>query len=75
MKQEKSDQELSITMGKNLRKFRLAKDLSQKDVADFLKVSQMTISRYENGKALGMRAGKLFSLCKLYEIKASDIVG
>lgn len=41
-----------ITFGENLREFRIKQHLTQKEVANILKISRQSISKWENNQAL-----------------------
>lgn len=57
-----------------LKEARIDKDMTQTDVANFLKTSKQQISIYENGKQ-EMTVGKLRDLCALYNVSADYILG
>lgn len=42
--------ELNKTIGENLRKYRIARALSQENVAEYLKMSQSGYAKYERGE-------------------------
>ena len=53
-----------MNIGENVKKYRLLKNLTRKDLANGLEVSESTISRYENGK----REPNMDTLKKISEI-------
>ena len=56
----------------NLRKFRLAMNLSQEYIAKNLSVSQQAIAKWETGEALP-RADKLPKLAKILNCTVDDL--
>ncbi len=61
-------------MYKNIKNLRENKDLTQKEVAEILNVSQTTYSRYENGK-LNIPSTTLIRLSKFYNISVDYLLG
>ena len=57
-----------------IRELREDNDLSQQDVAKYLKVHQTTYSSYELGK-LGVTADILIKLSAFYKVSADYILG
>ena len=57
-----------------LRDLREDKDLSQKDIADYLHISQATYSRYESGK-LDIPSAALISLAKYHGVSVDYLLG
>lgn len=58
----------------NLRKFRKSKKVSQTELADYVGISQRTISHYENGSA----EPSLITLCQIadyLQTTLDDLVG
>ncbi|MEI5993604.1 helix-turn-helix transcriptional regulator [Candidatus Enterococcus mansonii] len=43
---------MTVEIGKQIKKFRQERDISQQELADYLKVSRQTISKWELGKSL-----------------------
>lgn len=62
-----------MTLGKRLKKARVAKDFSQADVADFLNISRQSISRWETDKAYP-DIDNLVELSKYYEISIDELL-
>lgn len=61
-------------MYKRIRDLREDKDLSQKEIAALLNISQSTYSRYESG-FLDIPSEILISLSKLYGVSTDYILG
>lgn len=61
-------------MYKRIRDLREDKDLSQKEIAALLNISQSTYSRYESG-FLDIPSEILISLSKLYSVSTDYILG
>jgi len=59
-------------MSKNIREFRKAANLSQKDVGDALGVTQATVSAWELATA-SPRSNLLLPLCRLLSISLEDL--
>ena len=57
-----------------LKELRLENDLTQIEMADFLKIDQPTWSIYENGKSL-IGTPFLYMLCKNYKLSADYLLG
>lgn len=57
-----------------IRALREDKDLSQKDLADMLQVSQATYSRYENGK-LDIPSENLIKLAQIHKVSVDYLLG
>ena len=57
-----------------LRDLREDKDLSQKDIADYLHISQATYSRYESG-VLDISAASLAILAEFYKTIIDYLLG
>lgn len=58
----------------NLRKYRKSRRISQTELADFVGISQRTISHYENGSA----EPSLITLCQIADylnVSLDDLVG
>ena len=58
----------------NLRAIRIARGLSQMDVADVLDTTQQVYSRYENGQN-EIPVRHIITLCKFYQISADWLLG
>ena len=67
---------ISMVMGmyKRIRDLREDKDLSQKEMAEILNVSQSTYSRYESGY-LDVPSEILIALSKFYHVSVDYILG
>lgn len=61
-------------MYQRLRDLREDRDLTQQDLADLLKVSQTTYSRYESG-ALDIPSTSLIKLAKFYKTSVDYLLG
>ena len=61
-------------MYQRLRDLREDKDLTQQDVANLLKVSQTTYSRYESG-ALDIPSTSLIKLARFYQTSVDYLLG
>ena len=62
-------------LGKRLKTLRLAKDLSQGQVAEFAGVSQSTLSDIENGKIAPKTLGVLVALAGYHQVSLDYLVG
>lgn len=65
MKKYKSDKEIFIELGQRLKKIRLNKNLTQKEVAKKTGIDRATISQIENGKPTLL--SYFLKLVKLYD--------
>jgi transcriptional regulator with XRE-family HTH domain len=61
-------------MYQRLRDLREDRDLTQQDLADLLKVSQTTYSRYESG-ALDIPSTSLIKLARFYKTSVDYLLG
>lgn len=61
-------------MYQRLRDLREDRDLTQQDLADLLKVSQVTYSRYESG-ALDIPSTSLIKLARFYKTSVDYLLG
>ena len=52
---------------------RVKKNLTQKDVADYLGIKQQTYSKYEKGSPISNDI--IIKLCELYDISADELLG
>lgn len=57
-----------------LKEFRKAKNLSQKALADLLKISPSRISNWEHGKGC-LSAMHLYVLCKIFKVTSAFFLG
>lgn len=58
-----------------LKSRRIELDLTMKQVADAVGVSEATVSRWESGEISDMRRSKIVSLAKILNISPLDIIG
>ncbi len=65
--------DLAATLGANARRFRLAINLSQAEVADAVGVSQQTIFGYESGQSFP-RADTFAALAKVLKVRPWQLV-
>jgi|GEM_PF-6538847 len=63
-------QDLNILMGRNLRKLRLERSLTQDQLADRLRVSSNLVTKWEAGRK-GIGKKLLVKLCKALNVKPS----
>lgn len=61
-------------VGKRLRELRKEQNLTQQDVADYLKIDRSNYSKYELGK-LELNLTMLATLAKYYNVSADYILG
>lgn len=66
--------EISVKVGENLKQARLAKGLTQKQLAAEMKKYQPDYSEYETGK-IQLDYEKIVFLCKRLEITPNDLFG
>lgn len=59
---------------KRLKELREDNDITQKQVAEFMKTSQTMYARYERG-ASELPIRHLITLCKLYDVSADEVLG
>lgn len=62
-----------MTLGERLLKLRKDKNLSQEEVANILKVTRQTVSKWELDQSLP-DFDKIVPLCKLYEISTDELL-
>lgn len=62
-----------MSIGKNLKKYRLLNNLSLRDVSNKLNISTTLIARYEHDEAIP-NSEKLINFSKLYKCKCLDIL-
>lgn len=65
---------ISLKVGGNLKKIRIEKNISIKELALLLNVCQKTILSWENGKTLP-KTNKLIIIAKMYNMRLDDILG
>lgn len=63
-----------MTYLERLKGLREDRDLSQKQIADILRVAQNTYSQYELGKR-AMPIESLVLLCQFYHVSSDEILG
>lgn len=54
---------------------RIELNLTQKDVADYVGVSEATLSRWESGEIKNLRRNRIAALAKVLQIPPSTLVG
>lgn len=64
--------EISKTVGENLKQARLAKGITQKEIAAELKKYQSDYSDYETGR-IQLDYEKIVYLCKRFDITPNDL--
>jgi len=64
--------ELAKIIGNNLKQARKDKNLTQKEVASILKMTQQQYSRFENG-VFELNYAQIIALCDLYDICPNDL--
>lgn len=66
--------DISKTVGDNLKQARIAKGITQKQLADEMKKYQSDYSEYETGK-IQLDYEKIVYLCKRLDITPNDLFG
>lgn len=61
-------------IAKNLKEFRIQKNLTQEELAKSLFISRYTLSRYETNNLL-ISTSSLYELCKRHSVSADKIIG
>ena len=64
--------EIAKIIGKNLKTARKDKNLTQREVAVLLRMTQQQYSRFENG-VFELNYDQILFLCNLYEITPSEL--
>ena len=64
--------EIAKRIGQNLKDARNENNLTQKEVAAMLKMTQQQYSRFENG-IFELNYNQIVTLCKLYGISPNDL--
>lgn len=64
--------ETAKILGKNLKEARKFKQLTQKEVAEILHMTQQQYSRFENG-VFELNYDQILKLCELYEITPNEL--
>ena len=62
----------AIKVGKNLKDARLAKGVTQKEIADEFRFTQQQYSRYESG-VVELNYEQIFAFCKRYDITPNEL--
>lgn len=68
-----SEKEINLTISKNILKYLELKNRSQADLADYVGVTQATVSNWCNGLKMP-RMSKIDLICKFLEINRSDLM-
>lgn len=63
---------LTSTLGNNLKYYRKLRNLTQKEVANFFNMTQQQYSRFENG-VYELNYNQIYEICKLYEITPNEL--
>lgn len=63
------------TIGNNMYRRRTEKNMTQKDIADRVKITLSTISRYESGKILSPKIPVLDSIAKALDMSPLELYG
>ncbi len=64
--------EIAKAIGKNLKNARKDKNLTQREVASLLHMTQQQYSRFENG-VFELNYDQILFLCNLYEITPNEL--
>ena len=62
-----------MNLGENIYKLRIAKNLSQEDLASALEVSRQSVSKWENNSAVP-ELDKLVKMARLFEVSLDELV-
>lgn len=62
-----------MKFGENLKKLRKSKNLSQEDLAEKMKVSRQSVSKWETGDAYP-EMNNILELCKIFHCRINDLV-
>jgi len=73
MKKTKSEIELAISIGENIRRVRTHQAISVNDIAEILKITRVAYGNIESGKT-DITLSRLIKLCKILEIPVHEIV-
>lgn len=66
---------MAVDIGDFLRKQRTRKELTQKEVADFVGVTEATVSRWESGEIGNMRRDRIAKLAAILNISPLHLMG
>jgi len=64
--------QIAVTVGNNLRRLRAEKQLSQKEIADFIHIDNSVYSRIESGEIMASE-DKLIRLAAFYKVDMNKI--
>ena len=64
-----------VELGKSIKKFREAKNMSQTDLGDKVGLSKATISKYEDGKIKKIDIKLIAAMTRALEVEFDDLVG
>ena len=64
-----------MEMKEILKSRRIELNLTQKEVADFVGVSEATLSRWETGEIKNLKRNRISALAKILQLSPSTIVG
>jgi len=70
---ERGDAEMKKVIRITLKAARVNRNLSQKEAADALNVSNRTLCKWENGLSVP-KADKIDAICELYEIPYDNLI-
>ena len=62
-----------INVGLNIKKIRLSKDMTQKDVADLLGITQSAYAKFEKNNAV-LRTDTLIKIANTLNVNAADLL-
>jgi repressor LexA len=68
-----NEKELNLIIASNLNKYLSSRNITQMDLADYMKVSQTTVSNWCNGIKMP-RMNKIDKICEYLNIKRSDLM-
>lgn len=66
---------MAVDIGDFLREQRIRKELTQKAVADFVGVTEATVSRWESGEIGNMRRDRIAKLANILDISPLHLMG
>ncbi|MCG9078961.1 helix-turn-helix transcriptional regulator [Laribacter hongkongensis] len=62
------------TIATRIKKLREARNLTQKQVADAVKVSRVAVTKWENGETENLKLDNLLNICKLFDIGVEGLI-